>query len=210
MLSYETGFKSDLLDHHVRLNVAAFRAAYSNIQLQRNILVGTTIVTDVNNVAKARIQGVEGELTIVPTAGLELAANIGYAHNEYTEIQPGAVVTPTSKIPYAPQLTYSLSARYAIPLGAAGSLTPSINYAYRSHTFVTPANTPVSFIPSYGLLSGRLTYAPANGPWSASLFATNLTDKRYLTSVGDSSGIGIVYRILGRPREFGGSVTVKF
>lgn len=103
-----------------------------------------------------------------------------------------------------------MSARHRIDLGNSGSLTPSINYAYRSHTYVTPANTPVSYIPAYGLVSGRLTYAPDQGAWSVSGFVTNLTDKRYLTSVGDSNGIGIVYQILGRPREFGASVNLRF
>ncbi|WP_174279106.1 TonB-dependent receptor [Sphingomonas bacterium] len=208
--SYELGFKSDLLDHHVRLNVAAFDAEYSNIQLQRNILINGVLVTDVNNVAKSRIQGAEGELTVVPATGLELGGSIGYAHNKYTTIQPGAVVTATSKIPYAPELTYSLNASYRTDLGSAGSLTPNVNFAYRSGSYVTPANTAVSYIPAYGLLAGRLTYAPQDGPWSASLFATNLTNKRYLTSAGDSTGIGIVYQLYGRPREFGGSINLRF
>lgn len=106
--SYETGLKSDLFNHHVRANLALFRADYSNIQLQRNLLINGALVTDVNNVTKSRIQGFEGELTIVPATGLELSGNVGYAHNKYTKIQPGAVVTSDSKIPYAPQLTYSL------------------------------------------------------------------------------------------------------
>jgi iron complex outermembrane recepter protein len=208
--SYEAGLKADLFDRHVRANFAVFRADYSNIQLQRNVLINNAIVTDVNNVAKSRIQGFEAEIAIVPVAGMEFAGSVGYAHNEYTEIQPNAVVLPDSKIPYAPELTYNLSAHYAIPLGSASTLTPSVNYAWRSKAYVTPANTPASLLPAYGLLSARLTYAPKSGPWEASLFATNLTNERYLTSVGDSTGIGIIYNILGRPREFGGTVMLRF
>jgi iron complex outermembrane receptor protein len=208
--SYEAGMKSDLFDHHVRANIAVYRSDYQNIQLTRQILINNQIVSDINNVAKARIQGIEGELTIVPVRGFELSGTVGYVDDKYTKLQPGAIVALNNKIPYVPTWNVALTARYKIDLGAAGSLTPSVNYAYRSSSFATPNNTAVSFMPAYGLLGGRIAFAPRNGPWELSVFGTNLTNKRYITSIGDSSGIGIVYQLFGRPREIGATFALHF
>ncbi|MDB5708144.1 MAG: TonB-dependent receptor [Sphingomonas bacterium] len=209
--SYETGIKADLLQHHVRLNLAGFIADYQNIQLQRQILViGTGIVSDIRNVAASRIKGLEGELTILPVRGLELTASGGYTTDKYTNIQTGAPVTATGVIPYTPKWTYSLAARYAIDLGNSGTVTPSVDYAYRSSAFVTPDNDPAGLIPSYGIMSARLSYVPRNSFWEVSAFVTNLTDKRYFISKGVSAGIGIEYQLLGAPRRFGGTVAVHF
>ena len=209
--SYESGIKADLLQHHVRLNLAGFIADYKNIQLQRQILVvGTGIVSDIRNVAASRIKGLEGELTILPVHGLELTASGGYTTDKYTSIQAGAPVTATGVIPYTPKWTYSLSARYAIDLGASGTFTPSVDYAYRSSAFVTPDNDPSGLIPAYGLMSARLSYVPRNSFWELSAFVTNLTDKRYFLSKGVSAGVGIEYQLLGAPRRFGATFAVHF
>ena len=207
--SYEAGIKAEALQHRVRANLAVFRSDYDNIQLSRQTIIGGVLISDISNVASSRIKGVEGELVLVPTRGLEFNAAFGYTYNEYTKVQPGAVVTAANKIPYAPEWTIAVSARYRIELGT-GTLTPSVNYAFRSSTYVTPNNSPVSRLPDYGLLSARLTYAPPGGRWDLSVFGTNLTDKRYLISVGDSTGIGLVYNVFGRPRELGATLGIHF
>lgn len=207
--SYEAGLKSEFLDRRVRLNLAGFIADYSNIQLSRQAIINNVLISDISNVAASRIKGFEGELIVAPVRGLELSAAAGYTFNEYTTVQPGAIVTQASKIPYAPDWTVNLSARYRIDLGKA-TLTPSINYAYRASTYTTPANTAVSFLPSYDLVSARIAFAPKHGPWEISVFGTNLTDKRYLISIGDSSGVGLVYNVLGRPRELGVALGLRF
>jgi len=73
---------------------------------------------------------------------------------------------------------------------------------------LTPAS--FSYLPAYGLLSARLTYTPKQSFWDLSLFATNLADKKYLVSVGDSNGVGVVYQLYGRPREFGATLGLHF
>lgn len=207
--SYEVGVKSQFLDRRVRLNLAGFTADYGNIQLSRQAIINNVLVSDISNVAASRVKGVEGELIVAPARGLELSAAAGYTFNRYATVQPGAIVTADNKIPYAPDWTVNLSARYRADLGSV-TLTPSVNYAYRAATYSTPANTPVSLIPSYDLVSARLSLAPKRGPWELSVFATNLADKRYIISVGDSSGVGLVYNVFGRPREVGATLGLHF
>ena len=210
--SYEVGEKSEWFNHKLRVNAALFRSDYSNIQLSRQILdpVTSQVISDVSNVAAARINGAEGEIAIVPVRHLEFNFSAGYTHNEYTRVQPGAAVAINSKIPYSPARTWTASVRYTFDLHDAGKLDASANYAYRSSTYVTPINTAVSLLPAYGVLGARLVYTPATGPWDVTLYGTNLQDKRYLTSIGDSAGVGLVYKVYGRPREVGLTLGLHF
>lgn len=203
--SYEAGLKSELLQHHARANLAVFQGDYRNIQLSRQTIINGVNISDINNVAASRIRGAEGELTLLPARGLELDGSLGYTHNRYTQVQPGAIVTADNKIPYAPKWTWTLSARYRAEL-SGGTLTPSVNFAYRSSTYVTPNNSPVSLLDGYGLLAARLSFTPTSKRWDLAAFATNLTDKRYRISVGDSTGAGLVYNLYGRPREVGATL----
>ncbi len=207
--SYEAGVKSEFFDRRVRLNLAGFTADYSNIQLSRQTIIAGVLISDISNVASSRVKGVEAELVLAPVSGLELSAAAGYTDNKYTKVQAGAVVTQANKIPYAPDWTVNLSARYRADLGP-GTLTPSVNYAYRASTYTTPNNSAFSRLPSYGLLSGRLAYAPTDGIWEVSVFGTNLADKRYKISIGDSNGVGLVYNVYGPPRELGVAFGLHF
>ncbi len=208
--SYELGLKADLFDRLLRTNFALYRSDYTNIQLTRQVLIAGQAVSDISNVAAARIQGFESEVTLAPVRGLLLSANVGYTDTKYTKLQPGAVVLAIDKIPYVSDWTVNLSGSYRLDLGASGSLTPSVNYAYRTSAYVQPRNTDFSYLPARGLVSGRLTYALPGDRFEISVFGTNLTNKRYLQSVGDSSGAGNVYLLYGRPREIGVQIGAHF
>ena len=208
--SYEAGVKSDLFDHHVRANVAVFRSDYRNIQLTRQTMIDGQPVSDINNVAGARIQGFEGELTLVPTRAFQITGSVGYLDDKYTELQPGAIVTQDDHIPYVSRWTASVSARYTIDLAGGGQITPSANYAYRTGSNVQPHNTAFAYLPARGLLSARIAYTPRQANWDFAVFGTNLTDQLYLASVGDSSGSGNIYRLFGKPLEVGATFSVHF
>jgi iron complex outermembrane recepter protein len=198
--SYEVGLKSEFLDHRVRANLAAFRTNYDNIQL--NLI--TNGVNTVFNVDAARLYGYEAELTIIPVGRLELFGSVGYVHDKYTEIQPAVTgITYSNEIPYTPNYTESAGARYGIELAGYGTMTPSLNFSYRSSAFTQPNNSAASYMPGYGLLSARIQYAPAHSNWTVSLFGTNLTDKRYIVSAGDSTGSGVIVHVFGAPMEYG-------
>jgi iron complex outermembrane receptor protein len=55
---------------------------------------------------------------------------------------------------------------------------------------------------AYGVLNARLTYQTENAHWSASLGGTNLTDKIYIVSGVNNSGIGYTQATVSRPREW--------
>lgn len=205
--SYEVGLKSEFFDHHLRANLAAFRANYDNIQL--NLIQNG--VNTVFNAEGARIQGYEAELTAIPFGRLELFGTIGYVDDKYTKIQPAiTLINYGNTIPYTPKYTESVGARYGLKLGDYGSLTPNVNFSYRSSTYTQPNNTAASYMQGYGLLSARIEYVPQRGNWDVSVFGTNLMDKRYVISAGDSTGSGIIVHLYGAPIEYGVHFAVHF
>ncbi len=61
---------------------------------------------------------------------------------------------------------------------------------------------------SYGLLTARLTYAPAGGDWDIALFGTNLTDEYYQTGGFWIPPLQVRQFTLARPSEWG--ITMRF
>ncbi len=86
--NFEGGVKSEFFDHRLRLNINAFDAKYTNLQ------VGTIRVnpdnpaaadTFISNAAGATIYGVETQITARPISPLTLYANVGWLHASYSQ-----------------------------------------------------------------------------------------------------------------------------
>ena len=74
----------------------------------------------------------------------------------------------------------------------------------------SPGGTSYDESGDWNLLNLRLTYEPGDGKWSASFFGTNLTNA-YMINSGFFHGIwGYDFATVGRPREYGASLTYKF
>ncbi|MBV1901994.1 MAG: TonB-dependent receptor, partial [Kordiimonadaceae bacterium] len=86
--AYEFGLKSDLWERRIRANMALFYTDYKDIQLSS--LVPTPeggVVTTVRNAASAEIYGGEFELTILPTANLQINAGVGITIDNYLDFE---------------------------------------------------------------------------------------------------------------------------
>ncbi len=77
--SYEAGFKSELFDHRLRLNLAAFDTKYKGIQLNSQVGISPTVV----NAGDATIYGMEAEIQAIIGAGFSVNAGLGYTHAAY-------------------------------------------------------------------------------------------------------------------------------
>jgi len=206
--AFEIGVKADLADHRVRLNAAAFYSIYDGIQLL--VLDPASGFFNNANAGRNRITGFEVELTAKPVNAVLLYANVGYTHTDYRKLDPRAGIPPDSRLPVTPRWTVGLGASYTAELGF-GSLTPRIDYSYRSAVFYGAGNAPLEFQSGFGLLNLRLTLTDTSERYSLSGFATNVADKRYISNAQDvRSALGVAFAQIGAPREFGVEVGVKF
>lgn len=222
---YEAGFKSSLIDRHLRLNGSLFYSDYRDIQFS-SLFNGLPVT---QNAAKAVSKGAELELT-GKFGGLSFNGGIGYLDNKFDQslclnntnrpagdrINCAATATATTaddfvpegrRLPFSPKWTISGGIQYEIPLGS-GTLTPRIQYSHLSEQLATPFPSVATLVPSRDIVDLRLTYDP-NERFSIEAYATNVFDKLYIASQiqnASSADGGILY---GAPRQIGGRIRVK-
>ena len=221
----EIGVRSDLLGGKLRLNATLFHSVWEDIQNlgavfdSRGIQLPTLVTT---NVGEAQADGIEIELTWLPTDKLMFNINVGLLDTKYTYIKPGTFALNTStEFAQAPEDDYNVGMQYNFSLSSGGTLTTRLDYSYssqfwRSLPFLRMDAYSPPVPPSYdesgdlGTVNARLVYRPAGGEWDVSVFGTNLTDE-YLLNSGFFHGIwGYDFATVSRPREFGASLNFRF
>jgi iron complex outermembrane recepter protein len=218
----EIGLRADWFDHRLRTNVSAFHSNYEGIQvntyvrtrfppggpaggLPESVKVPNVYLT---NAAEARAHGLELETTWAPTDRVRLGFNVGLLDTQYTKVGAAVdAITVDSRFQQAPELTANVNLAYDIPLSRA-VLTPRIDWTYTDDFVLANDDSRQITQPGYALVNARLTYEAAN--WSIAVFGTNLTDERYLNSGFYSDSFLLEFVTLGRPREYGLSVSVRF
>jgi len=102
---------------------------------------------------------------------------------------------------FSPKWSYNAGIEYRFDLGDT-RLTPRLNYGYVGSRFNYIAYGPDDRLNGRGLLSALITLE--RGDWRVEGFATNLTNKTY---VSGRQGNNEFY---GAPREYGVRLGVKF
>lgn len=211
--SFEVGLKTQLFDHRMRFNIAAFYNKYKDIQMTLGscpdlVPPGAPPACYLPaNVGDATIKGVEAETEFRPISGLLIDASASYLDFQYDKVGASTMVLLTDKPPFTPKYKFSTGVQYEAGLGGAGTLTPRVDFQYQSEQYSAPRNFPNGRIPGYGLTNIRLTYEDPSRTWQLSAAVTNLFDKYYALSIGDNTqpqgalNDSIVIQP-GRPREF--------
>jgi iron complex outermembrane receptor protein len=188
LTAYEVGLKSQLLDRRVQLNAAAFINKYKDFQ--STLLRCPSLspapdspCTQSTNVGDADIRGLEVELVVRPDNGLQLDLSAGWLDFEYQRINPDTGISLDMTNIYTPDFTMSAGLGYAIDLGDHGTLTPRVDYAYRSEIQSEAVNQAATRIDSRGVLDAKLTWSNRERSWDATLALTNLSDKFYYESM---------------------------
>jgi iron complex outermembrane recepter protein len=220
---YEVGVKSDwtLLDMPVRTNFDGYITAYHNLQSQQNLpnvtlatgpggvgpctqalfnanqcVTPTNALNNVTfNVATARVQGVEGDVTILPTDRLTLNFSSSYLDARYTNYNftpPAGYLLPVGNsgnlsgtpIP-APRWQINVTGTYSFGGFSAGDVSvgdveATAHYYWQSRVLADLAlyaNGAAQRDPAYGLLNVNLRLADiGNLGADLSFFMNNVVD----------------------------------
>ena len=189
--AYEVGFKSDLFDRTVRLNVAVFFNEYSDIQLGLNdctVFAGAGFGIPCilpANVGSADVKGGEVELLWRPAGGLQVDAAYSMLDFEYTEVDPATGVPEDGISPYTPENKWSVGAQYTFDLAGGAAITPRLDVSYQGDVYGNPLNTASSKIESYTLLNARIVWASPDRDWEIALEGQNITDELYFHTTFD-------------------------
>ena len=207
--SYELGFKSDLLDRKLRVNVALFNMDYTDIQVNVPDPQQPSVI-DVINAGKARIRGAEVDITIRPSRDLSVAINYGYLDAKYTRILSGTI-NIAENYPYvsAPKHNLTTSIEYSFPRTPVGVFSAMIDYNFQDKQF-SQANDRRYVITDYGLLNARLNLSqiPLNfSDLKIGIWGKNITGKDYYVTHANLFAPGALY---GEPRTYGLDVSLSF
>jgi iron complex outermembrane receptor protein len=226
----EIGVRADLAGGKVRMNATLFDSDWLNIQnlgVVKDPVTGVELPTLVTtNVGTANANGLELEVTYLPTENLTLNFNYGMLDTGYTYIAPGTPQLDTStEFQQAPDSQWNIGLQHVANLKNGGSITSRVDYAYssqfwRSLVFLrldwygakNNGPVPAGFDESgdWGVVNARFTYEPPNGQYSLSVFGTNLTNE-YMLNSGFFHGIwGYDFSSVSRPREIGASLNYRF
>ncbi len=219
--SIELGFKSDLLNNSLRLNMALFYVEYEDLQLDSVVPVPDSAIGQesvITNAGEVTSWGVEMDLLWAATEALTIDATLGYLDSEYDKFNCDLDRDPTNgnedctvlDVKRIPELTGSLGATYNIALSeSGGGLDLNVNATYTDEFYNDIFNSEASVHEEVTLLNASISYVNASESLRLSLYGRNLTDEEY-----QSSGLGVAnlwsFSIYGAPMTYGLEAELKF
>jgi iron complex outermembrane receptor protein len=234
LISYELGMKSAWLDNRILFNMAAYVNKYEDMQISAasTNVSGQGVVTPTRNAAKATMQGVEFELTALPTAGLTLGAMLGLATSEYDEFIWPEYPSSTSggscgsdpivdgvcqrdysdwRLNFNPGWNYNLSAQYAFPVGNLGEMVARLDWWVRGRQYQGLRNNRANLHHKYGMMNARLGWLLDDGKTEVSLWGKNLFDRAYRNMSMDMvNQLGVAAYYYGIGRTYGLEISREF
>lgn len=222
--NWEAGFKADLFSRALRLNAATYYMIYQNMQLNT---VGTdsqgNLAVTHQNAGESTIQGLEFELSWMPSQSWMINLNYSNNHYRFTDFSEPDLVTlaltgekvfidrSDEDFPLSPKESGSASIQHSTSL-AGWQLTSRLDLSYKGEIFhgldrgswlAGRRDRDLAYSDAYSLLGARLTWLSPDEDLSITVYGKNLLDERYFfgTSVGDS--LGTFNRLIGEPRTYG-------
>lgn len=208
--TYEVGFKATLLDGTLRLNGAAFRTDYRDLQF----IIREDFAPIVFNAGKAVIKGFELEWTFVPVDNVHIVGGVGYTNGEYKELSDELIanggVALENAMPHAPDWSANFGGAYEFDLGDNGTLTPRIDWSYHSKVYFNANNTEAIAQDGYSIFNAAVSWRSPDDNWQVTAAVSNLGDKLYRLSGNSSLEASASYAesTYARPREW--SLTVNY
>lgn len=183
--SYEVGLKGDFLDSSLKLNVGAYYYDYTDFQgLFPN--GGGSII---KNIGQAQGQGIEFDVTYIPTENLRLFLASAI---QDSEVQEGEDINGDSlkgKKLAAPDMTVSFVGSYYVYLDNDIDLTFQASYTWQSEQFGEEFMGGSALLEqeAYGLAG--IQFNASNESWQLSAYVDNLFDETYYEGAVEDTGI---------------------
>jgi iron complex outermembrane recepter protein len=205
--AFEGGAKLQLADRRVTLNLAGFYYGYKNQQFIS--ISPLTAAQTLVNVEKSRIYGGELELNLRANEWVSARAGLGLLNAKITKGVLSGADLDGNKLSNAPSLSANGGLDITLMDNDSSKLSLHPDISYVSSQYFEVFNTPRLKQGSYTLLGGHIDFE--RGPFTASIWGKNLTNRFYFTSRVDLvGGFGFDYNHVGAPRTYGVTVGYKF
>ncbi len=189
--AYEGGFKSELFDRHLRLNVAAYYNSFTNMQVKAAIFN----VVLLQNAARATIKGVDfdfqaalpGHFMLIGGASYENGFYNSFPNSQVYDFLPnGSETTGVGSVTghrtvQTPQWVYNLGLQYGLQ-----NWNFSVNFSHTDEFYWDPQSIVVQ--PAYNLVNGQVKWLPSEH-FDVTLWIKNALDSQYWNQ-GNPTGFG--------------------
>lgn len=183
--TYEGGFKTDWLNHRLRINATGFYNDYRNLQATASVISPTnnTLVSARSNAPKAHTAGFELETTAQPTNRLTANANASYLLTRYDNFpNAGGTTTATlisvtgNQLPFSPRWQLSGGATWRVPVNVPGEVSLNTNATYETSYYSDVYNYKQARVGAQAYLNAGISYSPEGSRWTLSVTGKNLTN----------------------------------
>jgi iron complex outermembrane recepter protein len=205
-INYEVGIKGQVSDW-LQMSAAVFMTNYTDLpyQVSESSAGGfSTFAVVVDQTST----GFEWESTAFLSDTFLFHATIGYIN---ADVDRDPVTGVKGVAPLTPELTWSLSPEFRVPLQGGAMLTVRADYSYRDDMWGEPTDDPDRYtkIENRSILNAYLGYTSTDESWTAGLYGRNITDERYTEAALYVSDYTL--RILSNDAsEFGVSFSKRF
>jgi iron complex outermembrane receptor protein len=226
----EIGLRSDWRNRTLRFNATYFDASWDGMRVVALPIDPCTGAPAPNPYPTSDglgdASGWEFELTMAPAQieRWQFDVSLGiidtaYRQSGFFDPISGSGTSPSAPFAYSPEHSATFGFQYERPLETGATLTVSGNYGWRDEyvrdaahqRILIDANGNYIMEPAYGIFNARLGYEPADGNWQLAFWGTNLTDEQYVNGGFDARQVwGYDFAVIGRPREVGASLNVRF
>ncbi len=172
-INYEVGLKGTPFDT-LQLSMAFFYTDYSELPYQVSSSAGLGFNT-VNIFVDQTSTGFEWQSNWAPNDRFNLYTTLGYIDVDVDDPNPSVVA------PLTPDLTFSISPEYTMPMNNGADLVFRLDYSYRDDMWGEPSNDPGRFtqIDSRTLINVDIAYHSPDGRWTLAAYGRNITDEKY-------------------------------
>ena len=213
-ISYEIGWKADLLDRRMTVDASLYYIDWTDIQLQQRD--PQTEFLFYTNGGKAESKGLDVMVTGATDDGLRVSATLSFADSTLKQdLGVGLYGLPGDRLPFTSKFNGTLSVDKDFAVGnsytafVGGSLA---HIGKRNGTFAPSEGVLRTAMPSYTTLDIRVGVRNQTG-WSLMLFGKNLTNSDGLIGSSHETGGGTTGNYLLtviRPRAVGLSLARDF
>ncbi len=214
--AFELGTKTELLNRRLSVNAAGFYYDYKNIQTQY-IEPGGAI--GILNGAKAKIYGLDADLSAAVTTHFKVNAGIEMLHSKFASFPTDAPLSTAAggvpvvlgsatghELPIAPKFTESLGGNYSLPI-AVGVV--DVNAAVdRNSGWYTEVDNVVRQ-PAFTMVNAAVRWTSPDATTDVSLWGDNLSNEAVRTN-GTTISYGNHVSAYAPPRTYGVKLNYRF
>ena len=219
--AFELGLKSQVLDHHLQVDVALFDNEYKDLQITQNEIISGQFASRISNGGQARGRGVDFDATAVLSKDWRLGLQYTYAQSKITQYvqTPGTLPVDFTGVPLVrspkDSVNGSVTYRQAVGTGrfsvtAEESYTSSYTNDYQGDpaTGTTPQKLALYRTPGYATTNLNGSYSW--GDWELSGFVRNAFNRQYIASVLAFDATSYPEELPGEPRTYEISLKYQF